>query len=150
MISGRDYIGIGVGAIVFNQDGGVFLAQRGPGAWNEQGTWEFPGGKVAFGETLANAIVREFAEEHGMGIEIVELLGVNDHILIQEHEHWVSPTFIARHVSGVPSIREPEKCIAIGWFALNKLPKPLSQVTNGDVQMYRLKHGSRNDWYFAA
>lgn len=150
MIAGRDYIGIGIGAMVFNREGEVFLAQRGPGAGNEQGTWEFPGGKVAFGETLASAIVREFVEEYGIGIEIIEMLGVNDHILTEQHEHWVSPTFIARHISGVPSIREPEKCLAIGWFALNKLPEPLSQVTNGDMQMYRMKHGNRNDWYSAS
>ncbi len=147
MLPGRDYIGIGVGAMVFNREGEVFLAQRGPRAWNERGTWEFPGGKVSFGETLASAILREFEEEYGMVIEIVELLGVNDHILVAEHEHWVAPTFIARLVSGVPAILEPEKCTAIGWFPLHELPEPLSQVTSNDIQMYRLKHDSRSDWY---
>lgn len=126
--------------MVFSRERRVFLAQRGAKAWNERGTWEFPGGKVGFGETLAAAIVREFKEEYGMTIEIIELLGVNDHILVEECEHWVSPTFIARHLSGVPSILEPEKCMAIGWFSLDDLPQPLSQVTENDVQMYRHKH----------
>ena len=52
MKPGRDYVGIGVGAMVFDSEGRVFLAQRGPRAGNERGTWEFPGGKVSFGETL--------------------------------------------------------------------------------------------------
>lgn len=147
MKPGHDYIGIGVGAMVFNEDGEVFLSQRGPHSGNEKGTWEFPGGKVFFGETLADAIIREFIEEYGMEIKIVELLGVNDHILLEEHQHWVSPTFIARHHSGIPAILEPTKCTAIGWFTLDTLPQPLSQVTLNDMEMYRLKHGQRSDWF---
>ena len=142
MKPGRDYIGIGVGAMVFDERGRVFLAQRGPRAGNERGTWEFPGGKVSFGEKLREAIVREFAEEYGMTIAVNELLGVNDHILVEEHEHWVSPTYLARHISGEPRILEPEKCTAIGWFALSELPTPLSQVTQDDVRMYREKFGT--------
>ena len=141
MRAGHDYIGVGVGAMVFNQEGNVFLARRGPQASNEQGTWEFPGGKVSFGETLADAIVREFEEEYGMTIELIDLLGVNDHIL--EHEHWVAPTFIARFVAGPPTIREPDKCSAIGWFALPALPEPLSVVTRDDVRMYLTKYGEQ-------
>ena len=142
MKSGRDYIGIGVGAMVFDEAGRVFLAQRGPKASNERGTWEFPGGKVSFGEKLAEAVTREFVEEYGMTIEITELLGVNDHILLEEQEHWVSPTFLARHISGTPRILESEKCTAIGWFHLNELPEPLSLVTQDDVRMYREKAAS--------
>jgi 8-oxo-dGTP diphosphatase len=143
MQPGRDYIGIGVGAMVFNQQGQVFLAKRGPHASNERGTWEFPGGKVSFGEKLAAAIAREFLEEYDMVIEVVALLGVSDHILAEEQEHWVSPTFIARHVNGTPTILEPEKCVEIGWFALDALPGPLSQVTQDDVATYRLRFGEK-------
>ncbi|HEY0754004.1 MAG TPA: GrpB family protein [Ktedonobacteraceae bacterium] len=139
MKAGRDYVGIGVGAMVFDDQGRVFLAQRGPKASNERGTWEFPGGKVSFGERLTEAVRREFLEEYGMLIETTELLGVNDHILLEEHEHWVSPTFLARHTSGEPRILEAEKCTAIGWFNLHELPDPLSLVTQDDLKMYREK-----------
>jgi mutator protein MutT len=140
LVPGRDYIGVGVGAMVFNATGQVFLAQRGPRATNERGTWEFPGGKVDFGETLVAAIGREFLEEYGMVIEVVALLGVPDHILPDEGQHWVSPTFIARHVEGEPRICEPAKCAAIGWFDLSALPTPLSQVTRQDVALYRMRN----------
>ena len=139
MRAGYDYIGVGVGAMVFNETGEVFLARRGPRASNERGTWEFPGGKVGFGETLAQAIAREFVEEYGMTIKLGELLGVNDHILEREQQHWVSPTFLARHVAGTPQILEPGKCSEIGWFSLTDLPEPLSQVTMDDVRMYRVR-----------
>jgi 8-oxo-dGTP diphosphatase len=136
-VPGRDYIGVGVGAIVFDAEGHVFLAQRGPAATNERGCGEFPGGKVALGETLKAAITREFQEEYGMEIEVGELLGVSDHILLAERQHWVSPSYLAVYAGGEPQIREREKCSAIGWFAVDDLPQPLSQVTVDDVRAYR-------------
>lgn len=136
---GFDVIGVGVGAMVFNDRDEVFLSQRGPQAKNERGTWEFPGGGVAFGETLADAIRREFREEYGMVIEIVSLLAVDDHILPDEGQHWVSPTFVARHVSGEPRILEPEKCAAIGWFTLENLPAPLSVITQANVASWQAR-----------
>lgn len=134
---GFDVIGVGVGALVFNERGEVFLAQRGPKAKNERGAWEFPGGSVEFGEKLVDAIRREFLEEYGMVIAIDELLSVDDHILPDEGQHWVSPTYIARHISGEPRIMEPEKCTAIGWFALDDLPTPLSVITQANVAAYQ-------------
>ena len=138
-------LGVGVGAMVFNEVGQVFLAQRGPKAKNERGAWEFPGGSVEFGETLTQAIIREFWEEFEMEINVVDLLHVSDHILPDEGQHWVSPTFIARHTGGSPRIVEPEKCTGIGWFRLLELPKPLSLVTQGDVDYYNTKFNDRTD-----
>lgn len=125
---------VGVGAVVFNSEGQVFLSQRGPQASNERGCWEFPGGRVEFGERLADTIRREFIEEYGMVIALERLLHVADHILLDEGQHWVSPTYIAHHVEGEPTIREPHKCAALGWFALNALPSPLSLVSQADVE----------------
>jgi len=141
MIPGRDYIGVGVGALVFDREGRVFLAKRGPRASNERGYWEFPGGKVSFGEKLIDAVRREFLEEYEMEIEVVELLSVDDHILIEEKQHWISPTYLARHVRGVPRIVEPEKCSAIGWFSLSALPEPLSLITQLDLKRYHSRYG---------
>ncbi|MCX6045016.1 MAG: NUDIX domain-containing protein [Chloroflexi bacterium] len=136
---GQDYIGVGVGAMVFNEQNQVFLAQRGPQARNEKGCWEFPGGRVEFGEKLVDALHREFLEEYGLQIEIIELLCVTDHILRTENQHWVSPTFLARHVTGVAQILEPEKCTAIGWFSLDELPAPLSLITIDNLNQYRAR-----------
>ena len=125
---GRDYIGVGVGAMVFDRDGRVFLARRGPKARNEVGRWEFPGGTVEFGEGLADAVIREFREEYGMTVEVTGLIGVADHILPDEGQHWVSVSFAARHEDGTPTIREPEKCTEIGWFTTGNLPADLSEA----------------------
>lgn len=128
---------VGVGAVVTDTARALFLARRGAGARNEAGTWEFPGGGVEFGERLEEAIRREFAEEYGMRIEVTGLLGVFDHILPAEGQHWVSVTYLARHVAGTPTIREPGKCDEIGWFAPDALPSPLSAITRQNLTAYR-------------
>jgi mutator protein MutT len=122
MQKGIDYIGVGVGAIIFDAEGRIFLAKRGAEAQNERNRREFPGGGVEFGETLVNAIVREIAEEYGFEIKVEELLDVVDHIIPYERQHWVSPTFICRVKGGTPHIREPRKCDEIGWFELDQIP----------------------------
>jgi len=143
MKAGTDYIGVAVGAIVFNDAGEVFLSQRGPNATNERGTWEFPGGKIDYGERLQDALKREFKEEYDMVIEVGALLDVDDHILADENQHWVSTTYLARHVAGEPYIREPEKCVAIGWFSLDQLPAPLSLITQYNLRSYRKAYPDR-------
>ena len=52
-----------------------------------------------------------------------ELLGVVDHIIPDEGQHWVSPMFICRVKSGTPHILEPHKCEEIGWFSLDEIPE---------------------------
>jgi mutator protein MutT len=122
MIKGVDYIGVGAGAIIFNNHDEVFLAKRGKESRNEKHLWEFPGGSVEFGETIAGALRREILEEFGFTIDVVHLLDVVDHILPEEKQHWVSPTFLCQYMHGTPSIREPHKCEAIGWFRLDSIP----------------------------
>lgn len=143
MRPGVDYIGVGVGAVISDDDGRLLLALRGPGAQNERGMWEFPGGAVEYGETLQAALRREMREEFGIEVEVKELLEVADHLLPAENQHWVSPTFLCRICSGVPAVREQEKCSAVGWFFPDRLPENLSVVTRGNLACY-LKHFDRS------
>jgi 8-oxo-dGTP diphosphatase len=136
---GVEYIGVGVGAIIVDDAGRLFLARRGPQAKNERGLWEFPGGSVEFGERLADALKREMREEYGIEIEVGELLDVVDHILPDEGQHWVSPTFICTIVSGEPTIREAAKCTEIGWFAPDQMPDDLTQITRSNLAHYRAR-----------
>ena len=133
--TGRDVIGVGAGALLLNDQNEVLLSQRGPLAKNERGKWEIPGGQIEFGETMEEGLKREVKEELGIEIEIVKMMEVYDHILPDEHQHWVSPTFICRIVKGEPTIREPGKSDRIGWFSLSEAEKlPLSQVTAQDIK----------------
>ena|SRR5258708_6020661 len=140
MKRGVDYIGVGVGAAIFNQDGKLFITLRGKKAKNERGKWEIPGGSVEFGETFEQAIKREIKEEYGVAIEVGELIGVCDHIISEENQHWVSPTYICKIVQGTPVILEPEKCAQIGWFTISEAEKlPLSIITKYDLGLLKKK-----------
>ena len=53
--------------VLFRADGRFLLTTRPPGKAYE-GHWEFPGGKIEAGETLAQALTRELQEELGITI----------------------------------------------------------------------------------
>lgn len=118
--AGVDYIGVGVGGLILDEDNRIFIAQRGPLAKNEQGKWEIPGGSVEFGETFSEALIREIREEIGVVVEVGELLQLSDHLLPDEQQHWISPSFFCKIVQGEPKIMEPGKTIDFGWFTLEE------------------------------
>jgi ADP-ribose pyrophosphatase YjhB (NUDIX family) len=62
-----------VGAIVHDRGGRLLLIQRGrePG----RGLWSLPGGRVEPGESEHDAIEREMAEETGLRVRVVRLVG---------------------------------------------------------------------------
>jgi 8-oxo-dGTP diphosphatase len=139
MKRGVDFIGVGVGAILVDPSGQVFLARRGENSKNERGLWEFPGGAVEFGERLTDALAREMREEFGIEIEVGDLLDIVDHILPVEKQHWVSPTYICKIKNGSPKILEPQKCSEIGWFKIETMPENLSMITQQNLLHYRQK-----------
>jgi 8-oxo-dGTP diphosphatase len=57
-----------VAAALFDHSGRVLIAQR-PAGKALAGRWEFPGGKMAAGESERQALVRELREE--LGIEVI-------------------------------------------------------------------------------
>lgn len=136
---GHDYIGVGVGALIVDERGRLFLSRRSDQSRNERGLWEFPGGSVEFGERLVDALQREMREEYGIEVEVGELLDVVDHILPEEKQHWVSPTFLCRIILGEPRILEPEKCTAIGWFDPHQMPADLTVITRVNWEHYLLR-----------
>ena len=61
-----------VGAIAI-RDSALLLVQRGHAP--DAGKWSIPGGRVEPGETDAEAVVREMAEETGFSVHVVRLAG---------------------------------------------------------------------------
>lgn len=134
-----DYIGVSVGALIFNDKGEILLCKRSQLARNEKGSWEAPGGAVDFGEGRVAAIKREIKEELGVDIVIVRLLTVTEEILPKDKQHWLATTYVVKIKKGqTPKIMEPLKCDAIGWFPLTKLPRPLSMITKLDLGYYKM------------
>lgn len=136
MKAGVDYIGVGCGALIINDQGEVLLQKRGQTSKNEAGFWSKPGGAVEYRERVEDAVIREIKEELGIDIELVKLMGFTNHIIEAENQHWISFNFLAKIVNGTPQNLEPGKIEEIGWFKLNELPEKLSKTTSEPIQQY--------------
>lgn len=119
--------------LILNEKNEVLLMQRGKHARNEVGWWSKPGGSVTFGENMIDAMKREVKEELDIVIDIWGYLPHTDHIISKEKQHWVAGNFIARICGGEPKNMEPDKCVQIGWFALDALPKKSTQTTRDPI-----------------
>ncbi|MGH9167945.1 MAG: NUDIX hydrolase [Acidimicrobiia bacterium] len=60
---------VGVGALIVERDH-LLMVKRGQGA--NAGLWSVPGGKVAYGESLRDALTREVREETSLEVEVGE------------------------------------------------------------------------------
>jgi 8-oxo-dGTP diphosphatase len=132
-ICGKDYIGVGVGALIINEQNEVLLLLRKKPP--ETDYWSIPGGSVEMFETIEDAITREIKEELNVEIKIVKLLGVTDHILKQEKTHWVAPVFLAEIIKNQKPVNaEPESHYDMRWFSIHKLPQNITLTTSKALQ----------------
>jgi len=103
-----------VAAIVFSE-GRIFATQRGYGEFS--GLWEFPGGKIEFGETPQQALVREISEELDIEIEVGTLIETVEYDY--PAFHLSMHCFKCGLVPGqVPYLREHS---AAKWLSLSEL-----------------------------
>jgi 8-oxo-dGTP diphosphatase len=121
MRTGIDYIGTSAGAVIYNDEGKLFLAQRGPGARDDVGKWEFPGGSTKHFETRKEAVMRNVLDKYALSIDVGEILGVYDVIDKEVGDHWISTTYLCQHIAGEPNIIFPTKCQTVGWFTLDQV-----------------------------
>ncbi|HRX16212.1 MAG TPA: NUDIX hydrolase [Spirochaetota bacterium] len=68
---------------------------------NGKSYWLLPGGGVDYGETLPQALRREFEEEIGIKVEVHDLLFSIDSISPSGKRHIVNLVFICKYSSGV-------------------------------------------------
>ena len=139
MKAGKDYIGVGCGALIVNDKNQTLLLLRGAKSKNEAGFWNQPGGAVEFGEKIEEAVLREIKEELDIEIKIIKFLVFTDQILKTEGQHWVALSFLAKIEKGQPKIMEPEKIAQIKWFNLNDPPEKLTQTTKDSIKAYLSK-----------
>jgi 8-oxo-dGTP diphosphatase len=98
-------IDVAVG-ILMKPNGDVLLGCR-PEGKPYAGYWEFPGGKVETGESVLDALKREFAEEIGVHIVSAEPWCGVEHVY--PHAHVRLHFYISREWTGEPQSLEGQQ-----------------------------------------
>lgn len=125
---------VGVGVLLVDALGRVLLTLR--KLPPEADCWSIVGGKLDFLEALEACAIREAREEAGVEIAIERLLCVTDHRLPAEGQHWVSPAYLGRIVSGAARNCEPHKTSEVRWFPLTALPLNLTMTARNAIRAY--------------
>ena len=110
-----------------DHDGRVLVAQRPPGK-AMAGLWEFPGGKVAVGETPEAALIRELREELGIDTEASCLAPLTFASHAYPTFHLLMPLYVCRVWRGQPEAREGQTLRWVRPVALRELDMPAADL----------------------
>lgn len=109
-------IHVAVGVIFDNQQADHILIAKRPQHLHQGGLWEFPGGKVAAGETVDQALKRELFEE--LGITVTQ----SQPLMQVEHNYSDKQVFLdiwtVTQYSGEARGLEGQEC---RWVAMQQL-----------------------------
>jgi 8-oxo-dGTP pyrophosphatase MutT (NUDIX family) len=104
--------------VIRNAAGELLLVRRA-----DDGLWELPGGRLEVGESAAETVVREVAEETGVSIRTSAVSGVYsepEHVLAYPDGGVYQQLAICFHASPVDGQRPRPDCVethAAAWFA---------------------------------
>lgn len=97
-----------VAVALMDADGRILLAKR-PEGKKMAGLWEFPGGKVAEGETPERALIRELQEELGIDTRTSCLAPIGFASHAYEDFHLLMPLYVCRVWDGTPQPKEGQE-----------------------------------------
>jgi 8-oxo-dGTP diphosphatase len=114
-------------AALVDVDNRVLIAERPPGK-SMAGLWEFPGGKVAPGETPEQALLRELQEE--LSIEVCETCLAPFTFASHSYEsfHLLMPLYLCRNWEGEIVPREGQRVKWVRAMRLADYPMPPADV----------------------
>jgi mutator mutT protein len=112
-----------VACALIDRSGKILLARR-PAGKKLAGLWEFPGGKLAPGETPEAALVRELDEELGIAVKTADVAPFAFASHAYESFHLMMPLYLCRRWVGVPSSREGQALAWVDPARLEEYPMP--------------------------
>lgn len=88
---------------------------------NDQKYWLLPGGGVDQGESLKEALIREFREELAIDIEVNDIIYVSDSISPHGKRHIVNIVFWCEYISGKYRLGNDKRLFDFDFFAADQL-----------------------------
>lgn len=137
----RDRVRVRVGALVVRDD--RLLLVEHDGLWEAGTFWTPPGGGVAFGESLEEALVREVREETGVDLVVGPLRYVLDFVRPPLHavSFYFEGTATGEAALGAdPELGDGQMLRSVGWVPLDELagrtlyPEPFRACLADDVR----------------
>ena len=115
------------------KDGKVLLGLR-QGTGFKDGFYALPGGKHDGGESLKSSVIREVKEELGIvckpeDISFKGLVHANPTVGDEITGECAYATFQIDHFDGEITNAEPHKCKELGFFPIDQLPEPITQMS---------------------
>ena len=139
MLPGVDYTGVSIGFLCHDGQGNFLFHKRSKHCRDEQGKWDWGGGKMEFGETIEQALRREIKEEYGCDVfSIDEVLRPVDWVneIGGKLSYWVILHHIVRVNRDEVKNNEPRSIDEIGWFTLDTLPTPMHRGVAAEVKLF--------------
>ena len=94
---------------------------------DEHGRWDTGSGKLEFGLSLEENVLKEVLEEYGCKGTIQGCLPAHDIFREQDgiKTHWVAVSFFIKVNPREVKNMEPHKIEELSWFKIDNLPQPL-------------------------
>ena len=136
---GVDCIGVTCVFLCHDGKGNFLMHKRSKNCRDEVGRWDTGSGSMEFGETPEQAVLREIKEEYCVEAKKLQFCGVRNALRMngETKTHWVALLYVARVNPKHVSIGEPDKMDELGWFQMNKLPKPLHSAFKDQAKIIK-------------
>ncbi|MBZ4682870.1 MAG: 8-oxo-dGTP diphosphatase [Fusobacteriaceae bacterium] len=83
--------------------------------------WLLPGGGVDFGETMQEALKREFIEETNLNINVNELLFISEAIDPKGEKHIINFFFKVEYVDGILKLAKEKRLVDLKYIDIDEI-----------------------------
>lgn len=106
-----------------------------------QPLWNLPGGRVAPGELLRDAVVREVREETGLRAAVSELAYLSESY--DGTRHVLSATFAVDVSGSIESPQHGDHVVAVEWVPVDRLAERIAIAVVRDPLLHYLRDRTR-------